>query len=257
MASLIIRGRTVFGKQIPDPLKLFQTSEDFWSFRNQTIEPDKGSAQPFIINYGGPEPSFESGPYPGLSALRLEPNVRLKIPTNIWNVVTNPTSHTIAFWVKPNALATTGQECVLLGSCFGPLGVFFTLSNVAPENFGDRFNQDVTYWVATDANYQYVATTFPFITETDKWYHLAGVYNLQEQTASLYINGVKVQGSTEIIVSNVQHPDWDGLVFNGSPVGSGDDTGVEYGNNYSFSMAGFWSKALTDQEILALYNYRP
>lgn len=254
MSSISIRGTTVYGAQ-RNSKQLIRDSRVFWNFADYTVEPVEDGIQPRPING---VPGFEPGPRPNTTALKLEPNVYVKVPTNLWNVITNPTSHTMALWLKPNQLASTLQESIFFGSCFGAMGAFFSFS--LPEESGDPeisfdLNKQLTYWTAVDNFYTYKTVTIPLTSQVGEWYHIAGVYDLTTQTSSLYLNGVKVGTINNVIVLNVQHPDWEGFAFNGSPVGPGNEDGIEYGLDYSFSSVGLWTRALSDSEIRKLYDF--
>lgn len=218
----------------------------YWSYDNSTAQ---SSVSSYNFTFDGGTPNYISGKY-NLS-LNLTSGKRFRLTQNLWNVKTNPLSYSVSFWVKPNQLANTGQETVLLGSCFGNMGFFFTLCNIAPANFGDVFNQHVNFWLGTTGDDSYKNVLVPFVTTTGIWYHITGTYNLATQTAKLYINGNLVGTTTNVLNNNCINNGWTGFCLNGSPTGT---TGSEYGKDYDFDMVGIWTKTLNDQEIQTLYN---
>ncbi len=237
-----------FPNPIPPVDSLMDNLVAYWSFDASSIADDK-------LNYtaviNGGSANFESGKYN--TSLTLTQGKRLRVSQNLWNVKTNPLSYSVSFWVKPNQLANTGQETVLMGSCFGDMGFFINLGNTAPQNFSDIFNQHVHFWLATGTGYQYKHVQVPFVTTTGVWYHIAATYDLPNQTAKLYVNGNLIGTETNVLNNNCTNSGWTGFCLNGSPVGT---TSSEYGNNYTFDMVGIWTRTLTDSEVSLLYtNY--
>ncbi len=218
----------------------------YWSYDNSTAQ---SSVSSYSFTFDGGSPSYVDGK--NNLSLKLTPSKRFRLTQNLWNVKTTPLSYSVSFWVKPNQLADTGQECVLIGSCFGNMGFHFTCANYAPQNFGNVFNQHLTFWLATGTNFSYNWIEVPFITNTNTWYHITGTYNLSTQTAKLYANGVLIGTLTNVLNNNCTNDGWRGFCLNGSPVGT---TGSEYGKDYDFDMVGFWNRTLTDEEVQILYN---
>jgi hypothetical protein len=218
----------------------------YWSFDANNIEDDKLNYTATIDN--GPA-TFEIGKYN--TSLKLTQDKRLRVIQNLWNVKTNPLSYSVSFWVRPNQLANTGQETVLIGSCFGDMGFFINLGDTASSNFSNVFNQHVNFWLATGTSFQYENVLVPFVTTTGVWYHIAATYNLPNQTAKLYINGSLVGTETNILNDDCTNSGWTGFCLNGSPVGT---TSSEYGKDYNFDMVGFWTRTLTDEEVGLLYS---
>jgi len=217
----------------------------YWTF-NLNITPTVG----FYVMSGNAGWSY---PTPAIDqyGVRLNENQRLLVQQNLWNVKAQPLSYSVSFWVRPNLLANTGQESVLMGSCFGSMGFYFNLGNVAENNFSDIFNQHITFSLATGSNYEYKHVSVPFVTTTNVWYHIVGTYNLDTQTAKLYVNGNLIGTTTNVLNNDCVNPSWAGFCLNGSPITNGLS---EYGKTYDFDMVGFWERTLTDREVDALYS---
>ncbi len=164
---------------------------------------------------------------------------------NLWDAVASPTSYSVAFWVKKNAISPSPQGAVIAGTIFGPMNFFFAYgSNV-------EFEESIRYGQVT-GNTNYIDIIASFNVVLGEWVHLASTYDLNNSTIKFYINGSLVGTETGITPpTSVLHYSWNGFAINGSTIGT---TQAEYGGDHSYDAFGLWSRALTNAEIVALYN---
>jgi len=165
----------------------------------------------------------------------------------ILNQTTNPQSFSCAFWIK---IPDGNTPFVILGSAFGSLGFYF--ENIAPD---DPYERLVGIMFAIATGNENDGNSFQTIQQnstlnSDTWYHVAGTYDLGNQTMKLYINGSLVGTLTGVISSGNEHPDWHGFALNGSVL----SYGKEYGGIQSLDEVGIWNKTLTPTEVGLLYN---
>jgi len=165
----------------------------------------------------------------------------------ILNQTTNPQNFSCSFWIK---IPDGNTPFVILGSAFGSLGFYF--ENIAPDDPYERL-AGIMFAIATgnenDGNsFQTIQQNSTL--NSDTWYHVAGTYDLGNQTMKLYINGSLVGTLTGVISSGNEHPDWHGFALNGSVL----SYGKEYGGTQSLDEVGIWNKTLTATEVGLLYN---
>jgi hypothetical protein len=163
----------------------------------------------------------------------------------IWNLLDNPTSFSVSFWVK---ITDNSSAYTLMGSAFGSIGFHF---DYITEGFYDGTNYGITMNMSTiGGNYNWQRTFAKELASTDTWYHVVGTYNYPSTTMKLYINGDLKDTNTNAIIGENSQPPWHGFALNGSV----SDGGKEYGSSGSYDALGFWNRDLTILEIAQLYN---
>lgn len=215
----------------------------YWNFDNSNANPAFGNPT-YILNNPG-SITYSAGKLG--TGINLPINSRIRITQNLWNMVTAPTSFSVALWVKKNSASTTPQQAVIAGSIFGPMAFHFAFS----DQNGVNLDQSLSYAQTTGASqYRYISITRSVVLE--EWVHIVGTYNLSNTTMKFYVNGNLV--GTQINVTpptTVPHSTWTGFAINGSTI---DTTNSEYGDDQSFDMVSLWNRTLTDIEAQELYN---
>jgi hypothetical protein len=218
----------------------------FWKFNENNTTPSVGNPSYFLTNPGSI--TYSTGKVGG--GINLPEGSRIRVDENLWDMVASPTSYSVAFWVKKNAISPSPQGAVIAGSIFGPMNFHFSFGIVI-NGSNSSFENGITYGQVTGAT-QYTYINAPFSINLGEWIHVVGTYDLGTSTRKLYVNGNLIETQNGITPpTSVQHYDWNGFAINGSTIGTNSS---EYGGDHSFDAFGLWSRALTNVEIAALYN---
>ena len=161
----------------------------------------------------------------------------------IWNLLINPTSFSVSFWVKK----LQNIDASLLGRAFGSMGFNFDYiydSEYWAPNVGFvfRITKGVYEWNS--------AWTQENNISINEWYHLVGTYDHQAATMKLYVNNILKSTVTNVSIGQNSEPSWHGFAVNGTVI----DGGKVYGGDTTFDGLGFWNKTLNQNEISILYN---
>jgi hypothetical protein len=224
----------------------------YWNFESESILP-AFQADNYTIQQAGTPTYINDNPI-GSKAVRLTPNNRIILRTNLWNFPSLPTSFSVSFWIRKNVSNTTGQQAIYLGSSFGNMAFYFS------ENGGDFLLSSETDTVNNNLCFSLLkGNTSPVYLRVrqdvpppiNEWFHVCGTYDLTSKIAKLYKNGIEVASQDlSSFTLSFRNDNWDGIALNGS-VTSG---GSEYGNNYDYAYVSLWNRVLSDDEILSLYN---
>ena len=217
----------------------------YWDFNQGNANPKFGNPTYILINSGSI--TYSAGKLG--TGINLPINSRIRITENLWNMITSPTSFSVALWVKKNSFSTSPQEAIIAGSIFGPMAFYFAFS----DQNGGGLDQTLLYGQTTGiSQYAYVFTNWSVT--LGEWVHLAGTYDLNNSIMKFYVNGNLVGTQNSVTPpTNTTHPSWTGFAINGSTI---ETTSSEYGDDQSFDMVGLWTRALTDSEVQSLYtNY--
>jgi len=215
----------------------------FWRLNNpdglSTISSDFGS---YALNSYG----YTSVPGKINNAFNFSSNSKgMWTNEQIWNLLTNPTSFSVSYWIK---ISDNSSTYTLMGSTFGSMGFHF-------DHIDDSYFGGTNYGIAMSMStingpYQFQRTFAREFASTDTWYHVVGTYNYPSTTMKLYINGDLKDTNTNAIIGPNSAPSWHGFALNGSVYNGGK----EYGDSQSFDAVGFWNRDLTLSEIASLYN---
>ena len=220
----------------------------FWGFNENSATPSVGNPSYFLTNAGSI--TYSTGKVGG--SINLPAGSRIRVDENLWDMVASPTSYSVAFWVKKNSLSGSGQESVIAGSIFGPMNFWFSFGLVINGDTPGGYENGIAYGQVTGAT-QYTWINAPFTVNLGEWIHVVGTYDLGTSTRKLYVNGNLTETQNGITPpTSVQHYSWNGFAINGSTI---ETNSSEYGGDHSYDGFGLWSRALTNAEIAALYNY--
>jgi hypothetical protein len=218
----------------------------FWNFNENNTDASFGDPSYFLTNPGSI--TYSAGKVGG--GINLPAGSRIRVDENLWDMVASPTSYSVAFWVKKNAISPSPQGAVIAGSLFGPMNFHFSFGIVI-NGSNSSFENGITYGQVTGAT-QYTYINAPFSINLGEWIHVVGTYDLGTSTRKLYVNGNLIETQNGITPpTSVLHDSWNGFAINGSTIGTNSS---EYGGDHSFDAFGLWSRALTNVEIAALYN---
>ena len=164
----------------------------------------------------------------------------------ILNLLTNPTSFSISFWLK---IIDNSSAYTLMGSAFGSMGFHFDYIN------DDTFYGGTDYGINMNMStvggpYAWQRTFAKEFASIDTWYHVVGTYNYPSTTMKLYINGALKDTNANAVIGENSQPSWNGFALNGSVY----TDGKEYGANEIYDELGIWNKTLTSTEVGLLYN---
>jgi hypothetical protein len=135
---------------------------------------------------------------------------------------------TLSAWIKPDVLS-------------GVRGVIGYTSSGGVRQDLYQFNQVVRIF----ADGKYYATTSNVITQTGKWYHIAGTYTEGDSKPKVYVNGIEYAlGSASNIGTYTANQFWVGRI---APTGS-------YNFDGTIDEVAIWDRAFTQQEIQNIYK---
>lgn len=150
--------------------------------------------------------------------------------TSIGHTFTQAGSFSVSIWIK-KASNTTGNVAIMSGTTASLNFIWLVQCDATKAIFGTNKQQSAWFWTNATTNYV-----------LNEWEHYVGVYTAN--TMTFYRNGV-LQGTTTNTHTNVSQaslPIWIGRGVSGNYFnGSLDDIGV-------------WNRALTPNEITALYE---
>ena len=120
-----------------------------------------------------------------------------------------------------------------------------------------KYNANCAGGTRTDAEYPFHATTIE--SELDSWYHVAISVDRAANTYTFYVNGNKVGFTTDFAEkthADIYDDEGNGYTFN---IGEDGTTIYNMGQtlNVDFDEFAVWKKALTAEEITAVYTYAP
>jgi hypothetical protein len=161
----------------------------------------------------------------------------------LWNLLTNPISFSVSFWVKK----PQNIDSSLFGNAFGSMGFNFDYiydsEYWAPNvGFAFRITKGVYDWNSIYTQENNISI--------NQWYHLVGTYDHQVATMKLYVNSILKSTMTNVLIGANSEPNWHGFAVNGTVINGGK----VYGAKSAFDAIGFWNKALNQNEISSLYN---
>lgn len=166
----------------------------------------------------------------------------ITIPANVNNTVTGP--YSISFWIKNNdGLNVTNGHEVIGDRDASSYNHRFRM------NFGIAqapFLQDTSYIEAVVANQQY--TILSSIPTVNSWEHYVISYSSINQVLSAYKNGLLINS-----INNVPFEPNARQINVGRSVSPAYPNGVAYYNG-NIDDIGYWSRTLSQQEIIDLYN---
>lgn len=163
--------------------------------------------------------------------------------TQLWNLLTNPISFSVSFWVKK----VQNIDSSILGSAFGSMGFNFDYiydsEYWAPNvGFAFRITKGLYDW---NSAWTQENNIIP-----NEWYHIVGTYNHPSATMKLYVNNILKSTVTNVSIGANSEPNWHGFAVNGTVI----DGGKVYGSQATFDAIGLWTKTLNENEISILYN---
>lgn len=242
----------IFNKTIPE-ISLEDNLLVYWNF--STIPTPTFQASSYTVQQqgtvlytptGGPN-NQQWARFPGSTN-------RVLLKSNLWNHNSGPyTSFTCSAWVRKRfVLNEDGQQGILMGSCFGPMGFYLQqlaapFGNIPP---GLDANNNLTMTIQIqNASYNVSRAIWEYNWPLDQWIHCVMVNDYPSKTIKLYVdNQLRATGSYPSLGS--YYPNWNGLALNGSVT----STSAEYGGNYDFAYVALWNRALNENSISSLYN---
>jgi hypothetical protein len=159
--------------------------------------------------------------------------------TNLWDAYSGE-SGSYSFWLYYSTEITWPGGCSygIFGQEFGNMGLFASFNSgqtgillCGIDNSAETTIQDTT----------------PL--EIGKWYHISLVHDAANKTFKMYKNGILVESKTYTTL-NRPYQNFQGFGINGTTWGSS----VQYGVPCSIDAVGLWKRALSEDEVVSLYN---
>jgi len=182
-STLTPGSRPVSAPEVVTPFELNVPCRAHWTFDEQSgVTAIDSSGNGFNATLVGDHATLTKEARLGGGALKLSGNCYAE---TAGPVVDTTRSFTVAAWVNFNSIEKKGCQTVLAIDGINASAFYLQLSHVA----GDRFVFHRREKDDADLEAKQILARSDFSPERNTWYHLAGVYDAQAKTISLYVDG--------------------------------------------------------------------